>query len=149
MLKEFKAFIMRGNVLDMAVGIIIGIAFGAVVTSLVSDVIMPPIGLVLGKVDFSSLYINISGVDYESLAAAREAGAPVIAYGAFINVVINFIIVALVVFLLVKAVNRMMARSKAQKEEAPAPAVKDCPFCASSIPLKAVRCPQCTSDLKR
>jgi large conductance mechanosensitive channel len=88
-------------------------------------------------------------VDYESLAAAREAGAPVIAYGAFINVVINFIIVALVVFLLVKAVNRMMARSKAQKEEAPAPAVKDCPFCASSIPLKAVRCPQCTSDLKR
>jgi large conductance mechanosensitive channel len=149
MLKEFKAFIMRGNVLDMAVGIIIGIAFGAVVTSLVADVIMPPIGLALGKVDFSSLYINISGVDYESLAAAREAGAPVIAYGAFINAVINFLIVALVVFLLVKAVNRMMAMSKAKKEEAaPAPAVKDCPFCASSIPIKAVRCPQCTSDLK-
>ena len=147
MIKEFREFILRGNVLDMAVGIIIGIAFGAVVTSMVSDVIMPPIGFLLGKVDFSSLYINLSGVDYESIAAARDAGAPIIAYGAFINTIINFLIIAVVVFIIIRMANKLMARFKEKKAEAPAPAVKDCPFCASSISLKAVRCPQCTSNL--
>ncbi len=147
MIKEFRDFILRGNVLDMAVGIIIGIAFGAVVTSMVSDVIMPPIGFLLGKVDFSSLYINLAGVDYESIAAAREAGAPIIAYGAFINAIINFLIIAAVVFLIVKAANRMMTGLHKKKAEVVEPKIKDCPFCYSSVPIKATRCPQCTSTL--
>ena len=144
-IKEFKEFIMRGNVVDMAVGIILGVAFGAVVNSLVNDVLMPPIGLALGNMDFSNLFINLSGQTYTSLAEAKTAGAPVIAYGAFINVVINFIIVAFAVFLLVKQVNRMR-----RPKEAPvaAPTTKDCPFCSTAIPVKAVRCPHCTSDLK-
>lgn len=143
LLKEFKEFAMRGNVLDLAIGIIIGAAFGAIVTSLVNDIIMPPIGLVLGQVDFSSLYINLSGVDYPSLAAAKEAGAATINYGAFINAVINFLIVAFVVFMIVKQVNRF------KKETPPAPPnTKDCPFCATAIPLAATRCPNCTSELK-
>lgn len=142
MLQEFREFAMRGNVIDMAVGIIIGAAFGGIVTSLVNDVVMPPIGLALGAVDFSDLFINLSATDYPSLAAAREAGAPVIAYGAFINTVINFLIVAFVIFMLIKQLNRL-------KKPAPAaaPTTKDCPRCATAIPLKATRCPHCTSEL--
>jgi len=144
MLKEFKEFAMRGNVLDMAVGIIIGAAFGKIVTSLVNDVIMPPIGLLLGKVDFSSLYINLTGKDYASLAEAQKAGAATLNYGLFLNTIINFIIVAFAVFLLIRQVNRLV-----RKEEAPAaPTTKDCPHCLSSIPIKATRCPHCTSQLQ-
>lgn len=142
MLKEFKEFAMRGNVLDMAVGIIIGAAFGRIITSLVNDVLMPPIGLVLGKVDFSSLFANLSGTAYPSLAEAKKAGASVIAYGAFLNTILDFIIVAFVIFLLIKQVNRL-------KKPAPAaaPTTKDCPFCLSAIPIKATRCAHCTSQL--
>ncbi len=144
MLKEFKEFAMRGNVLDMAVGIIIGAAFGKIVTSLVNDVIMPPIGLLLGKVDFSSLYLNLSGQDYVSLAEAQKAGAATLNYGLFLNTIINFIIVAFAIFLLIRQVNRLT-----KKEEAPAaPATKDCPHCLSAIPIKATRCPHCTSQLQ-
>ena len=144
MWKDLKAFILRGNVLDLAVGIIIGAAFGKIVTSLVSDVIMPPIGLLLGKVDFSSLYINLSGQQYESLAAAKAAGAATINYGAFINMVLDFLIVAAVVFFLVRGVSRLMPKPQ---EAPPAPSTKDCPFCLSAVPLKATRCPHCTSQL--
>ena len=119
--QEFKEFAMRGNVVDLAVGIIIGVAFGAIVTSLVNDVIMPPIGLAMGNVDFSDLFINLSGQEYASLAAARDAGAPVIAYGAFINAVINFIIVALVIFILVKGMNRLRRKQEQAPEETPVP----------------------------
>ncbi len=142
MLKEFKAFAMRGNVLDMAVGIIIGAAFGRIITSLVNAVIMPPIGLILGKVDFSSLFVNLSETPYASLADARKAGASVVAYGAFLNTVLDFVIVAFVIFLLVKQVNRL-------KKPAPAaePTTKDCPYCLSAVPLKATRCAHCTSQL--
>jgi len=142
MLKEFREFVVKGNVIDLAVGIIIGIAFGAIVTSLVNDIIMPPIGLLLGKINFSDLFINLSGTAYPSLKAAKDAGAATINYGVFLNAVINFIIVAFVVFLLVKQVNRM------KKEPAPAePNTKECKFCLSTIPLKATRCPHCTSQL--
>ena len=145
MFKEFKEFAMRGNVLDMAIGIIIGAAFGKIITSLVSDVIMPPIGLLLGKLDFSNLYINLSGQPYASLAAAKAAGASTINYGLFINTVIDFIIVAFVIFLLIRQVNKM----KRQPEVAAAvPITKECPYCLSAIPVKAVRCPHCTSELK-
>jgi len=143
MFKEFKEFAMRGNVLDMAVGIIIGAAFGKIVTSLVNDVLMPPIGLILGKVDFSSLFLNISGTSYPTLAAAKAAGAATINYGTFINNVIDFLIVAFVIFLLVRQVNRWN-----KPAPAPAPSTKDCPYCASAIPLKATRCPLCTSELR-
>jgi large conductance mechanosensitive channel len=143
MLKEFKEFAMRGNVLDMAIGIILGAAFGKIVTSLVSDILMPPIGLLLGKVDFSSMFVNISGQQFSSLADAKKAGAAVISYGVFINTVIDFVIVAFVIFLLVRQINKL-ERPKA----APARSTKECPYCLSGIPLKAVRCPQCTSDLK-
>jgi large conductance mechanosensitive channel len=119
--QEFKEFAMRGNVVDLAVGIIIGVAFGAIVTSLVNDVIMPPIGLAMGNVDFSDLFINLSDHEYASLAAAREAGAPVIAYGAFINAVINFIIVALVIFILIKGMNRLREKQEEAPEESPVP----------------------------
>ena len=142
MLREFKEFAMRGNVLDMAVGIIIGAAFGRIVTSLVNDVIMPPFGLLLGKVDFSSLFVNLSGTAYSSLAEAKKAGAPVIGVGAFLNTVLDFVMVAFVIFLLIKQVNRF------KKEPAPAAAnTKDCPFCLSAIPVKAARCAHCTSQL--
>lgn len=143
MWKEFKAFILRGNVLDLAVAVMIGLAFGAVVTSLVKDIIMPPIGLLLGRIDFSSLYINLSGKAYASLADAQKAGAATINYGVFINTVINFLIVGLVLFLVIKAAN-------ATKKPVPAavPITKDCPFCCTAIPLKAKRCPNCTSELK-
>jgi large conductance mechanosensitive channel len=119
--QEFKEFALRGNVVDLAVGLIIGAAFGAIVNSLVADVIMPPLGLVIGQVDFSDLFINLSGQDYPSLAAAREAGAPVIAYGAFINAVINFIIVALAIFVVVKGMNRLRRKQEQAPEEVPAP----------------------------
>lgn len=141
MWKEFREFAMRGNVVDMAVGIIIGAAFGKIVTSLVSDVIMPPIGMVFGKVDFASLYINLSGTDYASLADAVKAGAPIIKYGAFLNTVIDFTIIAFVIFLLVKQINRL------KKEEIAEPDTKECPFCMSRVPIKASRCPACTSEL--
>jgi large conductance mechanosensitive channel len=144
MLKEFKEFAMRGNVLDMAIGIILGAAFGRIVSSFVSDVIMPPIGVILGHVDFSSLFLNISGKSYATLADAKAAGAATINYGVFINTVIDFLIVAFVIFLFVRQVNRWT-----KKPEAPAaPTTKDCPFCLSTIPLKAVRCAHCTADLK-
>ena len=144
MLKEFKEFAMRGNVLDMAVGIIIGVAFGAIVNSLVNDVLMPPLGLVLGQMDFSNLFLNLSGTEFASLAAPQEAGAPTINYGVFLNTIINFIIVAFAVFLLVRQVNRF-----AKKEAPPAePTTKSCPFCVSEIAIKATRCPNCTSELR-
>jgi len=145
MLREFKEFAMRGNVLDMAVGIIIGAAFGKIVSSFVNDVIMPPIGLLVGNVDFSNLFINLSGQSYASLAAAKAAGAPVVAIGVFLNSVFDFLIVAFVIFLLIRQVNR----TKRQTEvPAVAPITRDCPFCWSSIPMKATRCPHCTSELK-
>ena len=143
MLKEFKEFAMRGNVLDMAVGIIIGAAFGRIITSLVSDILMPPIGLLLGKVDFSGLFVSLSGKSYATLAEARAAGAATINYGVFLNTLIDFLIVALVIFLLVRQINRWN-----KPAPAPAPPVKECPYCASAISVKATRCPNCTSDLQ-
>ena len=142
MLKEFREFAMRGNVLDMAVGIIVGAAFGRIVTSLVNDVLMPPIGLVVGKVDFSNLFVSLSGPTAPSLAEAKKAGALVIAYGAFLNTVIDFVIVAFVIFLLIKQVNRLK-----KPVPAAAPSTRDCPFCLSAVPVKATRCPHCTSQL--
>ncbi|MBI4524688.1 MAG: large conductance mechanosensitive channel protein MscL [Deltaproteobacteria bacterium] len=145
MMKEFKEFVMRGNVVDMAVGIVIGAAFGKIVASLVDDVVMPPIGLLLGKVDFSNLFINLSGKDYATLAAAKAAGAPTINYGVFINTVLNFLIIAFAIFLLIREVNK----ARREEEEAPPPATtKECSYCLSIIPLKATRCPQCTSELR-
>lgn len=143
MLKEFKEFAMRGNVLDMAVGIIIGAAFGRIITSLVSDIIMPPIGLLLGRVDFSTLFLNISGTQYPTLAAAKAANAATINYGSFLNTVIDFLIVAFVIFLMVRQVNRWK-----KPEPVAVVTTKECPYCASQIPLKAARCPNCTSELR-
>jgi large conductance mechanosensitive channel len=143
--KEFKEFAMHGSVVDMAVGIILGAAFGKIVSSLVSDIVMPPIGLLLGKVDFSSLFIDLSGRHYASLAEARKAGAAVIAYGSFLNSVLSFLIVAFAVFLLVRQINRL--RQKAEPAPAAPPATRDCPYCFSAIPAKATRCPQCTSTV--
>ena len=144
MLEEFKKFVMRGNVLDLAVGVIIGGAFGKIVSSLVNDVIMPPIGLLLGRVNFANLFINLSGQPYDSLAAAKEAGAATLNYGLFINTIIEFIIVAFALFLIIKQVNRLQAT----KEAAPAAATtKECPFCFTSIPVQAKRSPNCTSQL--
>jgi large conductance mechanosensitive channel len=142
MFKEFKEFAMRGNVVDMAVGIIIGAAFGRIISSLVNDVIMPPIGLLLGKVDFSKLFINLSGTPYATFADAKNAGAPVIAYGAFLNSVLDFVIVAFVIFLLIRQMNKL----KKQPEAAPA-TTKECPYCVSVVPLKATRCGHCTAQL--
>ncbi len=144
MIKDFKEFIMRGNVLDMAVGIVIGIAFGTIVNSVVNDLIMPPIGLLLGNVDFSNLFVNMSGGNYIAIAEARKAGAAVVAYGAFINTVINFIIVALVMFFIIRIFNRF----RRKQEAASVPTVKDCPYCFTSISIKATRCPHCTSEIK-
>jgi large conductance mechanosensitive channel len=142
MLKEFKEFIMRGSMFDLAVGIILGTAFGKIITSLVNDIIMPPIGLLLGNVNFSDLFINISGKSYASLADAQAAGAATINYGVFLNTIIDFVIVGFVIFLMVRQVNKM-------KKPAPvaAPATKECPFCTTAIPAKAKRCPACTSQL--
>ena len=150
MLKEFKEFVLRGNVVDMAVGIIIGAAFGTIITSLVADVIMPPIGLLLGNVDFSNLFIllkegaKVPG-PYASLAAGKAAGAVTMNVGVFINTIISFLIVAFAIFLLIRNINRF----KRQEEAAPAaPTTKECPYCVSAVPIKATRCPHCTSDLK-
>ena len=148
MLKEFKEFAMRGNVVDMAVGIIIGAAFGGIISSLVSDVIMPPIGLLLGNVDFSNMFAVLkegakAAGPYASVAAAKEAGATTLNYGIFINTIVNFVIVAFAIILLIKAINQMK-----RKEAAPPPATKDCPYCLSKIPIKATRCLACTSELK-
>ena len=143
MLKEFKEFAMRGSVVDLAIGIIIGAAFGKIVTSLVNDILMPPIGLLLGKVDFSSLFINLSGRPYATLAEAKAAGAATINYGLFINAVIDFIIVAFVIFLLIQQINRL----KRPPEAAPV-TTRSCPYCLSVINIKATRCPNCTSELK-
>ena len=143
MFKEFKEFAMRGNVIDLAVGVIIGAAFGTVVTSLVNDVIMPPIGKLMGGIDFKDFFVALDGGTYRTLEEVKKAGVPAIAYGSFINTIINFVIVAIAIFILVKQVNRF---------KAPAPAVvvatKDCGFCGMSIPLRAMRCPHCTSELK-
>ncbi|HXM91745.1 MAG TPA: large-conductance mechanosensitive channel protein MscL [Candidatus Dormibacteraeota bacterium] len=143
MFKEFKTFAMRGNVIDLAVGVIIGAAFGKVVSSLVDDIIMPPIGLALGHVNFSDLFISLNGTHYDTLAAAKVAAAPTINYGLFLNTIINFLIVAFAVFLLVQQVNRWGTK--------PAPAAaqttRDCPQCAMPIPLAAKRCPHCTTQL--
>ena len=146
MLKEFRAFVMRGNVLDLAVGVIIGAAFGKIVASFVEDILMPPLGLLLGRVDFSNLFINLSGAVYAILADAKKAGAPTLNYGLFLNNVVNFLIVAFAIFLLIQQVKRLQK----QLEPAPAgpPTTKDCLYCLSTIPLKATRCPQCTSELQ-
>jgi large conductance mechanosensitive channel len=142
MFKEFKEFIMRGNVLDLAVGIMIGAAFGKIVTSLVSDIVMPPISIVLGKVDFSNLFIDLSGKHYTSLKAAKAAEAATINYGLFLNNVVDFLIVAFVIFLVVKQANKL------KRQPAPAtPTTKECPFCRTMIPIQATRCPNCTSQL--
>jgi len=143
MLKEFKEFALKGNVVDMAVGIIIGAAFGRIVSSLVNDLLMPPIGKLMGNMDFSSLFLALDGKSYESLTAAKAAGAPTVNYGLFINAVIDFLIVAFVIFLLVKQMNRL-------KKEAPAaaPSTRECPYCKTQIPLGATRCPNCTSEVR-
>ena len=142
MMKEFKEFAVKGNVVDLAVGVIIGAAFGKIVTSFVSDVVMPPLGMAMGKVNFTDLFIDLSGQGFASLKAAKDAGAPVISYGLFINTIIDFTIIAFVIFMVIKQINRF------KKEPAPAPPnTKDCPFCCTAIPIPAKRCPQCTSEL--
>jgi large conductance mechanosensitive channel len=149
MFKEFKEFAVKGNVVDMAVGIVIGAAFGSIVTSFVNDVIMPPIGLLLGNVDFTNLFLVLKEgklpAPYEGLAAAKAAGAVTMNIGVFINTIISFLIVAFAVFLVVKNVNRLKREEKAPPA---APSTKECPFCLSAIPIKAVRCPHCTSEVK-
>jgi large conductance mechanosensitive channel len=142
MLKEFKDFIARGNVIDLAVAVIIGGAFGPIVNSAVSDIIMPPIGMMMGNVDFKDLFISLNGSAYPSLAAAKEAAAPVIAYGSFLNTVINFLIISFAIFIMVKQVNRFKA-----PDAAAAPTTKDCPQCSMAIPSSARRCGHCTSQL--
>jgi len=150
MLKEFKEFVMRGNVLDMAVGIIMGVAFGLIVNSLVQDVIMPPIGLILGRMDFTNIFTVLregskAAGPYPTLAAAKAAGAVSINWGVFVNTIINFVIVAFAVFLIVKVVNQARRRQEPPPAE---PTTKECPYCVSAIPLKATRCPHCTSEMK-
>ena len=142
-IKEFKQFAMRGNVMDLAVGVIIGGAFGKIVTSLVNDIVMPPFGLISGKVNFSNLYINLSGQHYASLDAAKAAGAPTINYGLFLNNVVDFLIIAFVIFLMVRQVNKL------HPKETPQTQTKECPFCFSQVHQKATRCPHCTSEIKQ
>ena len=146
MLKEFKEFATRGNMFDMAVGIILGAAFGKVVTSMVNDILMPPIGKLLGHIDFSNFFINLSGTHYATLADAKKAGAAVISYGVFFNTLLEFLIAAFAVFLLIKQINRL--RRPAPEPAPEAPTTRECPFCISTISLQATRCPQCTSELK-
>ncbi|MDI6700794.1 MAG: large conductance mechanosensitive channel protein MscL [bacterium] len=146
MLKEFKEFALKGNMLDLAVGLIIGASFGKIITSLVNDIIMPPLGLLIGKVDFSNLFIDLSGKGYKSLQDAKAAGAATINYGTFINVVIDFVIVAFAMFLLIKQVNKLDRKKEQVKKEEPT--TKECPFCHSQINIKATRCPFCTSEIK-
>src|SRR5580704_2386297 len=144
MLKEFKEFAMRGNVADMAVGIIIGAAFGQIVNSFVQDIMMPPIGRLVGHVDFSNLFVSLSGAHFDTVAAAKAAGAATLNYGVFLNTVINFLIVAFAVFLLVRQVNRFAPKPA----PAAAPATRECPYCLSTIPAKATKCLHCTSELR-
>lgn len=141
MMEEFKKFIMRGNVMDLAVGVIIGGAFGKIVASFVSDVLMPPLGLLMGNVDFSNLFINLGNVPVNTLAEAKAANVPVIAYGQFINVCIDFLILAFAVFLMIQQVNKLLP------QEEPAPDPRKCPYCKSEIDAEATRCPHCTSEL--
>src|SRR5918992_572103 len=138
MYREFKEFVTRGNVVDLAVGVVIGAAFGKIVTSFVEDVLMPPIGLLLGGVDFSNLFINLSGGDYPSVAAAKAAGAATLNYGIFFNNILNFLIIALAIFLLIRQINRL------QRPAAATPTTKECPHCLLTVPLKATKCPHCT-----
>lgn len=145
-LQEFKTFALRGNVTDLAVGIIIGASFNSIVNSLVNDIIMPPIGLILGQVDFSELYINLGSGSFESLSAAKEAGAPVVSYGLFINALISFLITAFAVFILVRIINKL--KSKEEKNPQPTPSTKPCPYCFNQVPIKATRCPFCTSIIE-
>jgi len=145
MWQEFKKFIGRGNVMDLAIGVIIGGAFSAIVTSFVKDIMMPPIGLLLGRVDFSNLFIDLTGAGYESLVAAQEAGAATINYGLFINAVVNFLIVASVIFVVVRQLNQL---KKTEEATPAAPTTKTCPYCFTAIPIDATRCPNCTSQLK-
>ncbi len=142
MLKEFKEFAMRGSLLDLAMGIVLGAAFGRIITSFVNDILMPPVGLLLGGLDFASLFITLRGGPFPSVAAAKAAGAPTINYGIFLNAVIDFVVVAFVLFLVVRQINRM------RREPVAAPNTRPCPFCLSTIPLGALRCPYCTSELK-
>lgn len=142
MLKEFKEFAMRGNVIDMAVGVVIGVAFGKIIGSLVEDVVMPPIGLALGNVDFSNLFVNLSGKDYPSVAAAKAAGAATLNYGIFFNTILNFVIIAFAVFLVIWSFN------KTKQPEPAAVSTKECPHCLSVIPIKATRCAHCTAELR-
>jgi large conductance mechanosensitive channel len=144
MLKEFKNFVMRGNVVDLAVAVIIGGAFGKIITSLVNDIIMPPIGLLLGKVDFSNLYLNMSKVKYGSLAEAQAAGAPTLNYGLFLNNVVNFLIVALIIFIIIHAMDRLIKKEGQVVEVT----TRKCPYCITEISKKASRCPHCTSEVK-
>ena len=144
MFKEFKEFAMRGSVVDLAVGLIIGVAFGKIVTSLVNDILMPPIGLLAGRVNFENLFVALSSTHYNTLAEAKTAGVPTINYGIFINTVLDFILVAFAVFLIIRWINRM----RRQPEAAATPNTRSCPYCLSTIPLQAVRCPQCTSQLE-
>ncbi|HYL77042.1 MAG TPA: large-conductance mechanosensitive channel protein MscL [Bryobacteraceae bacterium] len=142
MFKEFKEFVMRGNVLDMAVGIIIGAAFGKIITSFVGDILMPPLGLLLGKMDFANLFVDLKGGQYPTLAAAKAAGAATINYGVFLNTIVDFMLVGFAVFLIVRQANKL------KRQPAPAPpATKECSFCYSAISIKATRCPNCTSPL--
>jgi large conductance mechanosensitive channel len=145
MLKEFKEFAMRGNVLDMAIGVIIGAAFGKIVTSLVNDVLMPPIGKLMGGMDFANLFVTLNGATYASLSEAQAAGAPTINYGVFISTVIDFIIIAFVIFMIVKQVNRL--KKQPQPAPAEAPTTMECPFCVSTISVRAIKCPNCSSEL--
>jgi len=145
MLQEFKEFALRGNVLDLAIAVIIGAAFGAIVNSFVSDILMPPIGLLLGNADFADLFINLSGGRYETLAAAQEAGAVTINYGVFVNTIIDFALIAFALFLIVRQVNRLQRKEEETPEE---PTTKECPYCLSTIPLAATRCPHCTAELE-
>ena len=144
MFKEFKEFVMRGNVMDMAIGIVLGGAFGKIVSSFVKDILMPPLGMLLGNVDFTGLFIDLSGKGYATLAEAQAAGAPTLNYGIFINTIVDFVIIAFAIFLVVRQVNALK-----RKEEAPAaePTTKPCPFCLTEIPLEATRCPACTAEL--
>jgi large conductance mechanosensitive channel len=144
MLKEFREFALKGNAVDLAIGVIIGAAFGTIVSSLVNDILMPPIGKLLGGVDFSNLFVVLGGGTYPSLKAAKEAGAATVNYGVFVNTIINFVIIAFVLFMVVRTMNRLKREPSAV---APAPTEKECPFCATSIPLKAKKCPNCTSGL--
>ncbi|HLN59954.1 MAG TPA: large-conductance mechanosensitive channel protein MscL [Symbiobacteriaceae bacterium] len=148
MMKEFRDFAMRGNVIDLAVGVIVGGAFGKIVTSLVNDIIMPPIGLLLGKMDFTNLFVSLNGDTYATLADAKANAAPTLNYGLFLNTVLDFLIVAFAIFWVVRGVNRLNRLNKFNHKEAPPAKTKECPYCLSQVPVKATRCGHCTSHLE-